>query len=83
MDVYNLNFRFYSKDFYFVNSVQKFDGINRVSIILDIVFCVENVYVLIKFCKNFYGYNVNMDGKLDMKENFYYSKEVEKLFCNI
>lgn len=24
-----------------------------------------------------------MDGKLDMKENLYHSKEVEKLFCNI
>lgn len=35
------------------------------------------------FAKNFYGHNANMDGKLDMKENLYHSKEVEKLFCNI
>lgn len=35
------------------------------------------------FAKNFYGHNANMDGKLDMKENLYHSKEVEKLFCNM
>lgn len=27
--------------------------------------------------------NANMDGKLDMKENLYHCKEVEKLFCNV
>lgn len=45
--------------------------------------CAENVHALTKFCKNFYGHNANMDGKLDMKENLYHCKEVETLFCNV
>lgn len=83
MNAYNLNFRSHSKDFYSANSVQKSDDTNRASTISETVLCAENVYALTKFCKNFYGHNANMDGKLDMKENLYHSKEVEKLFCNI
>lgn len=83
MDAYNLNFRSHSKDFYSANSVQKSDDTNRASAISETVLCAENVHALTKFCKNFNGHNANMDGKLEMKENLYHSKEVEKLFCNI
>lgn len=83
MDAYNLNFRSHSKDFYSANSVQKSDDTNTASTISETDPCAENVHALTKFCKNFYGHNANMDGKLDMKENLYHSKEVAKLFCNI